>query len=147
MKPIDRRNIYFLIGIVFSLILILVAVTIATQRSSFFGRASGPSAGGGSGLLSLENSYLFASPVQASADGESSIRVTAFIMNSQGLGIAGQKVGLKYSGNLRLSEVQAVTDTFGRAIFDLSANTPGSYTITGEVGGVSLPQTVSVSFL
>lgn len=146
MKPIDRRNIYFLIGIVFSLILILVAVTIATQRSSFFGRASGPPAGGGSGLLSLENSYLFASPVTAEADGESIIRITAFVMNSQGLGVAGQKIALKYSGTLKVSEVQAITDTFGRAIFDLTSTTPGSYTITGEAGGVSLPQTVSVSF-
>ncbi|MBI4990995.1 Ig-like domain-containing protein [Candidatus Gottesmanbacteria bacterium] len=145
MKPVDRRNIYFLIGIVFSLILILLAVTIATQRSSFFGRASGPAASG-SPLLSLENSYLFASPITAQANGESSIRVTAFVMNSQGLGIVGQKVVLKYNGSLAVSEVQGVTDTFGRAIFDLTGNTPGSYTISGEVGGVSLPQTVSVSF-
>lgn len=146
MKPVDRRNIYFLIGIVFSLILILLAATIATQRSSFFGRASGPPAGGGSPLLSLENSYLFASPISAQANGESSIRVTVFVMNSQGLGIAGQKIILKYTGSLTVSEVQGVTDTFGRAIFDLTSSTPGSYTISGEVGGVSLPQTVSVSF-
>lgn len=144
MKPFDRRNFYLFLGIGFSLLLIIIAITIASQRSSYTSRAS--SGGSASSLLSLENSYLFASPITGEANGTSIIRVTAFLLNSQGLGISDQKVELKTSSTTTVSRVQQVTDTFGRAIFDLTSNTPGSYTISAAVGDLSLPQTVSISF-
>lgn len=144
MKQFDRRNFYLFLGMGFSLLLIIIAITIASQRSSFSSRAS--SGSNSSSLLSMENSYLFASPIAGEADGTSIIRVTAFLLNSQGLGVAGQKVELKTSSTTTISRIQPVTDTFGRAIFDLTSNKPGNYTISAEVGDLSLPQTVSISF-
>lgn len=140
----DRRKLLLILGIVFSFLLIVVAATIATARTSYYGKAS--SRGAGDTLLSLENSYLFASPLSAEANGTSVIRVTAFIMNNQGLGVTGQKVALKSGGTVKIISVQEVTDNFGRAIFDLTGSIPGNYTISAEVGGASLPQTVQASF-
>lgn len=143
----DSHTLVIMAGIIISLLVVILAVTIANSRSSFFGRAAGlPSVSRTAGNLSLENSYLFASPVSASADGSSIIRVTVIILNDVGLGVSGQQVSLKSTGAVNIAQTQPTTDTLGRAIFDLTANTPGSYTISAELGGGSLPQTVSVSF-
>lgn len=142
----DRRQLYLIVGIIFSIFLILVALTIASQRTSFFGRASAPGGVVVPPLLSYQNSYVFASPIAASADGESIIRVTVFLLNNQGLGVSGQSVNLKVQPEANISPVLPVTDNLGRATFDLTSNTPGDYTISAEVEDGSLPQTVSVSF-
>lgn len=136
-----------LAGIIISFFIIILALTIANSRSSFFGRAASPSTQNRPGSLSLENSYLFASPISALGDGTSIIRVTAIVLNDTGLGISGQKVNLKAaSSGLTITQVQPITDTFGRAIFDVTSNTPGSYTISAEVSGGILPQTVAILF-
>lgn len=141
--PSVSHTLFLISGIGFSLMLILLAFSVAQNRTSWFGRAQTPS---GTGLFSRENSYLFASPITALADGTSLIRVTAFILSPQGLGVAGQKVDIRVSGPVNLSSVQPITDTFGRATFDVAATSPGAYTIHAEVAGVAVPQTVSVSF-
>lgn len=114
------------------------------MRISYFGRASSQT--NGSPILSRENSYVFVSPVTASANGTSVVRVTVYILNSQGMGIPGQKVTITTSKPLTIGQTNPVTDTFGRAIFDLTASNPADYTISAAVAGVSLPQTVSVLF-
>jgi|DewCreStandDraft_4_1066084.scaffolds.fasta_scaffold01229_45 hypothetical protein len=143
----NKHKVYLAGGVIFSLILILMAINIATQRLSYFGRASAP--GGvsiGNADLSLENSYVFASPLSAASDGVSIIRVTVFLLNNQGLGVAGKNVNLKITGNLNVASIQPTSDNMGRAIFDLTSNTPGSYTVSAEIEGALLPQTVSISF-
>lgn len=144
MQPNQSHQFKLIIGVCVSIILILVAINIATVRISYFGRAS--SSGGGAPILSRENSYLFASPVTASADGTSVVRITVYILNSQGLGITGQKIVLTASKPLTIGQTQPLTDTFGRAIFDLTSSTPGDYTVSAEAASVSLPQTVSILF-
>lgn len=150
MPHLDNHRLYILGGIVFSAFLVFIAITIASQRSSLFSRASAPAGGSGTSsstaLLSRENSYLFVSPVSAEANGTSIVRATVFLLNSQGLGITGQSVQLKTSGRVTVSQITPLSDNFGKATFDLTSSTPGDYTISAEVGGVVLPQTVSVSF-
>lgn len=145
---IGHRKI-LLAGIFISFLIIILALYIANSRTSFFGRASSSvSTTSIAGNLSPDNSYIFASPISASADGVSVIRVTVIILNDQGLGVASQNVSIKASGEgVKISPVSPRSDTFGRATFDLSASTPGDHTISAEVSGSSLPQTVSVAFL
>lgn len=137
-----------LAGIIISLFIIVLALSIANSRTSFFGRAASSSSSARiAGNLSLENSYLFASPISAAADGSSAIRVTVIVLNDQGLGVGGREITLKTSdGSLKITPVSPTSDTFGRAIFDLSSSSPGNYTITAEVSNAALPQTVSVAF-
>lgn len=136
-----------LTGIIISFFIISLALFIANSRISFFGRASSQTGISSGGVLSLENSYLFASPISALADGSSVIRVTAIILNNQGMGISNQQVSLKISANgVSTNSIQPVTDNFGRSIFDLTSSAPGNYTISAEVSNSSLPQTVSIVF-
>lgn len=97
-------------------------------------------------MVSRENSYIFASPISAFADGISIVRVTVFMLGNQGLGVSGQSVKLKTSGPLTVNQVKSVTDDYGRAIFDVTANTPGNYTLSAGTGDLTLSQTVSISF-
>lgn len=129
-----------------SFFLIVLAFTITSFRTSFLTKAGGSSVSTIPGLVSSENSYVFASPIEAKAGGTSIIRVTVFLLDNQGLGVSGQKVQLRPSTPLTISQVQPTTDSLGRAIFDVIANTAGDYTITAEAAGASLPQTVTVSF-
>jgi len=138
-------------GIVWALIVLLVllfslipTVIFLKERTTFFGRAFGPSVN--SGEVALENSYLFASPLQAQADGKEKIRVTIFILDSQGKGVYGQPVFLGQDERLETTAIQAVTDELGRAIFDVAAKVPGEYLMEARVGNQVLPQRVRVSF-
>lgn len=126
------------------LLLLFLSVRFVSQRTSFFGRAFGPSDSEGS--LVLENCYLFASPLQARADGQEKIRVTIFALSNQGKGISGEAVFLGEDNRLELTAVQSVTDELGRALFDLSSTVVGEYLIEARVGNQVLPQKVRVSF-
>lgn len=143
---IASHRIYILGGLVLSILLIIIALAIANTRTSSSGRAG--SAGGSisSGKLSPENSYLFASPISAEADGSSPIRITVILLDAKGLGVVNQLITLKSSGNTIISPIQPMTDNFGRAIFDVISNSAGDHTINAEASGVSLSQTVSMTF-
>ncbi|MBI2616694.1 Ig-like domain-containing protein [Candidatus Gottesmanbacteria bacterium] len=142
MGRLDYHRYYLLSILASSLLFVLVAITISRTRTSLFGQASAP----GLSSMSLENSYLFASPLISQANGTSIVRVTVFLLNTQGLGMSTKTVKLRISGPLTVSQVQPVTDTFGRAFFDLTSTNPGDYTISASVEDVFLSQTVSVVF-
>lgn len=139
---LTKHRLFLLVGAVVSILFVFLAAFLTSQRTSFTGRAqtSGPT------VFSRENSYLFASPITAAANGTSLIRVTVFLLNDQGLGVVGQKVELSVNGPVTVAQTQPVSDTFGRAIFDVTAGSPGDYTITAATSGVPLLQKVSVSF-
>ena len=132
------------IAIVIFLLLALGATVIfIRQRTAFFGRATSPTTGG---EIAPDNCYLFASPLQAQANGSEKIRVTAFILDSQGKGVIGEAVFLGQNERLEITPVQTITDNLGRAIFDISSKTPAEYLVEARVGSQVLPQRVKVSF-
>jgi hypothetical protein len=96
--------------------------------------------------LSLDNSYVFASPLRAKANGEQ-IRITVFILNDRGLGISGKTVSIGGGKLLQVVTVQTITDGQGRATFDVSASgAPGVYIIQAATDGVTLRQKATISF-
>lgn len=140
-----KKHTLFLLLIFFLLLSLVLVVIFISQRTSFFGRAYGPGIRP-SGQVLIENSYLFASPLVALANGQEKIRVTVFILDEQGRGVAGEKVFLGQDERLKITSVQEVTDNLGRAIFDVSANTPGDYLIEARVGKEVLPQRIKLGF-
>jgi len=118
-------------------------VIFVSQRTTFFGRAYTPRTGA---TFSPQNSYLFASPLRAEADGQEKIRITVFLLDSSGRGVAGQTVFLGQNERLIISPVQPTTDELGRAIFDISSQVTGEYLIEARVGNEILPQRIKISF-
>lgn len=96
--------------------------------------------------ISLDNSYLFASPLKA-AVGVEKVRVTAYILDGQGMGISGKEVTLGNSDStLHFSPVSPTTDSYGRATFDVTGDQAGLFTIEASVDGQKLTQKVTISF-
>ena len=138
-----NQKVFILSGIILSIIIILSAASLAINRFSYSGRAQDTAS---QSDFSRENSYLFASPISAPSDSKSIIRITVFILNSRGLGANGLRIKLKVPPEVEVNEIQPITDSFGRATFDLTCQTSGNYTIAADIQEVALPQTVSISF-
>ena len=139
-----KQGLFIAGGIIASILMVASAVILAQRRTSYYSSAA---TGNTSKNYSRQNSYMFASPIQASADGVSSIRITVFLLDSQGLGVEGEVVDVQpQKGVLTTAKIAPITDTFGRAYFDVTSTNAGSYTILAEAGGVTLPQKVGISF-
>lgn len=95
--------------------------------------------------LSLDNSYIFASPLRAKAGGEK-IRITVYILDTRGLGISGKTVTVGGGNSLQVTPVQPSSDSQGMASFDVSAGSAGVYVIQASVDGRNLIQQVTISF-
>jgi len=143
----QKKDKWTLILVVVLLLFLLFSVSagvfLVSQRTTLFGRAFGPKA---IGEISLENSYVFASPLMARAGSQEKIRVTVFILDTEGRGAYGKPVFLGQDERLEITSVQPVTDNLGRAIFDVAAATPAEYFIEARVDNRVLPQRVKVSF-
>ncbi len=141
----EKKPNYIILIIILVLFLITLGILVYYIR---FQTTTAPKASGYNTVktVSIVNSYVFASPVRAKAGGDL-IRVTVFILDGEGNGIFDQNVSITTtSSDLDVNEIQRLTDDTGRAIFDISSNAIGSYLLSVSSNGVSLPQTLKVSF-
>jgi hypothetical protein len=132
-----------ILTVLFLLLSLTATVFLIYRTTSLSSKASGSSP---SSTNFVNNSYLFASPLQAKANGQEIIRVTAFILDNRGLGIPNLLVTLDKSPNLTLVATQDVTDTTGKATFDLTSITLDKYSISAAINGQSLPQKLTLNF-
>jgi hypothetical protein len=129
----------------FIILLILGIITtllLITQTTIFRSRANSNDQ-----LPVRENSYIFASPIQAKADGKEKIRITVFLLNSQGLGVGKQQVSIKMPPNIEIETLQSTTDDLGKATFNLSTGIPGKYEISASTPNLNLSQKINLLFL
>ncbi|OGK52005.1 hypothetical protein A2970_00750 [Candidatus Roizmanbacteria bacterium RIFCSPLOWO2_01_FULL_44_13] len=96
--------------------------------------------------FSIDNSYVFVTPLQARANGQEKIRVTVFILNNQGLGVLGKKVFLAPNAALNIESIQGLTDSYGKAYFDVSASRAGEYYLEVKADDTALTQKAHLSF-
>ncbi len=97
-------------------------------------------------LVSQENSYLFVSPLKARADGKDRIRLSVIVLDAQGKGVNNQDLVVTTKPSIQYEGVQAKTDLYGRAVFDLYTTSVGSYEITASVAGRTIGEPVTVQF-
>lgn len=131
---------FLLIFAVFVLGMLGVLSVVLRERVTYIGKA------GGGEAYALENSYLFGSPLSASAGGEEKIRIFAFLLNSQGRGVPDKKVEVKSDPFLTIVPVQEVTDKLGQAIFEVTSSTPGRFSVSAAVEGRLFPQSLTLTF-
>lgn len=134
------KKIFFIIPLIFGLI---TGVYLVTQTTLFKSRATTTS----THFPVKENSYVFASPIQAKADGQEKIRITVFLLDSNGLGVSRQPVTLKVPSALQIETLQSTTDDLGKSTFNLSSNFPGKYEISASTDKFSLFQKINLLFL
>jgi len=140
--------------IVFVLILILFLYLIRSpalfgsfaQSENFETTTSSTTPSNVTSGISFDNSYLFASPLKAAVSAER-IRITAYILDGQGVGVLGQEVVLSGSDtSLHIYSISPATDESGRATFDITSDKAGSFQIEASVKGRKLNQKVNVTF-
>ncbi len=143
----NKRNPFLIIIILlFSLIgLFFLARDIIPQAIVYLTQAARTN------QYSLSNSYVFGAPLSVDADGQTKIRVSAFLLSNEGRGIADKQINLQVvpksgGGAPRVEAVQPVTDNFGKAVFEVSSNVSGQYVVTAVVDGMEIPQTVTLTF-
>ncbi|MBI4004690.1 Ig-like domain-containing protein [Candidatus Roizmanbacteria bacterium] len=127
--------------IIFFVLLIFSGLFWFYEARFLVGRASTIGSG-----FSKDNSYVFISPLRAKANSQEKIRVTVFILNNQGLGVAGKKVLLDVGKELAVETIQGVTDPLGKAVFDVSSGEVGEYNLGVKVDETVLPQQVHVTY-
>ncbi len=96
--------------------------------------------------FSIDNSYLFVTPLRASANGQDEIRLTIFLLNNQGLGVKGKKVIITPIYGVIVESVQGLTDSYGKAYFDVTASIPGEYLLDVIADNNNLKQKAHFSF-
>lgn len=105
-----------------------------------------------SSKYSISNSYLFGSPLIATANGEERIRINAFLLDDQGKGVPEKRVEVTIrpkdnSGpNASLTETAAVTDKMGKSTWEVFSTTVGQFVLSANIDGVPFPQEVTVTF-
>jgi hypothetical protein len=132
--------------LIFLLLILLVLVIFSSffwfyEVKYFVGRASISQAS-----FSIDNSYLFVSPLRAKANNEEKIRVTVFVLNNQGLGVVGKKVETATDPNLKIDVVRGLTDEFGKAVFDITSSKAGEYYLSISVENSPLRQKAHLTF-
>ena len=96
--------------------------------------------------FSVDNSYLFTTPLQVKANGQEKIRLTVFILNNQGIGVPGKKVFVSPDPALSIETIQGLTDDFGKAYFDISSGKTGEYYLEIKADDTALNQKAHLSF-
>ena len=133
---------FLLSAILFFLVLITFALFFFFYETRFFGsRASVTGVD-----ISLENSYAFASPTSVYANGQDKVRVTIFILDSQGRGVYGKQIVPMVDGRVALASSSPTTDSLGKATFDYTSLTPGDYYLQIGVDAMQFPQKLHLSF-
>ncbi len=134
---------FLLSAILFFLVLLCFSLFFFFYETNFFGsRASMVQVD-----ISASDSYVFTTPGHALADGKEKIRVTVYVLNSQGLGVFGKKVTIAGDPRLIIDPFQPNTDSVGKALFDVSSSNPGDYYLDVSIGDIKLPQKASISFI
>ncbi|KKP62897.1 MAG: hypothetical protein UR56_C0003G0004 [Candidatus Roizmanbacteria bacterium GW2011_GWC2_34_23] len=96
--------------------------------------------------FSVDNSYIFSTPSQARANGQEKVRLTVFILNNQGLGVLGKKIFIGTNPSLNIEAIQGLTDSYGKAYFDISAVKAGEYFLEIKADDTALNQKAHLVF-
>jgi hypothetical protein len=91
--------------------------------------------------VSVKNSFLLGEKISAKADGEDKCVVNVFVLDADGKGILGKQVQLSGLGSL-----DAITDNFGKATFELTSNVVNQYELAASINGAPLGKTMKVTF-
>ncbi len=133
-------------SLVFIIILLLVIIGFVGifgfyEIKFFTGRASVSQAS-----FSIDNSYIFSTPSGARANGQEKIRLTIFILNNQGLGVMGKKIFIGTDPALNIEAIQGLTDSYGKAYFDISSTKPAEYFLEIKANDTGLKQKAHLIF-
>lgn len=141
MVEISKYKKYFLpIGISFLALIIMfyVAGVLLPKQLVIMSRASN------TGKISATNSLMIASKISAKANGEDTCKVNVFASDEDGKPVKGAKIVL--SGIDTIEPKQASSGDDGKASFTIKSSEAKSISLSANIDGVNLKNTLSVVF-
>lgn len=96
------------------------------------------------GNLSLENSYLIAGKILATADGKDEATISVFLRDKDSKAVDNKTVSLDGLSDIEPAIVKV--DANGMASFKLRSGLAGQFVISAIVSGVPLSKTLTVTF-
>lgn len=131
----------FLFIVLFTILIVLSGVAYVYDSGFLtYTRADAPNS------ISIDSSYVFITPPSTVADGNSRLRVTIFCLDTRGKGIRGLRGAVEAVPPITVIPIQENTDTYGKAVFDLTSAAPVTKNISIKCGVDSLSATSQVSF-
>lgn len=92
--------------------------------------------------VSINDSYLIGGDILAKADGVDKSIVNVYVLDKNSKGVKGIQVNLNGTGE----ELEGLSGTDGKVVFELTSTTEGIFELTASVGGVPLAKTLKVTF-
>ena len=133
-------------ALIFLIILIIISAVFAVAFGLYEVKFFNSRADVSQASFSVDNSYIFSTPSQARANGQEKIRLTVFVLNSQGIGVLGKKISFSSNQDLSIETIQGLTDGYGKAFFDISSIKPADYYLDVLVDGTALNQKAHITF-
>lgn len=97
-----------------------------------------------SSIVSIDNSYVLGDKMLAKANGLDKAVVNVFVLDKDGKGVSGKSVSLK--GNSKIVPATEITDSQGKAVFNLTSTVEIQDKVTAIIEGVEVGKTVTVTF-
>ena len=136
MKDIKKKTIVSAVVFLASILLVFYLGSFVVPRALItLTKASG------SVKISGKNSFLLGEKILARADGEDKCIVNVFVLDADGKGIVSKQVQL--SG---LGELTSITNSMGKATFELTSSVAKQYELMASINGVALGKTLKVTF-
>jgi hypothetical protein len=92
--------------------------------------------------VSINDSYLIGGDILAKADGVDKSIVNVYVLDKSSKGVKGIQVSLSGMGE----EMEGLSGSDGKTVFELTSTTEGVFELTASVGGVPLDKTLKVTF-
>ncbi len=92
--------------------------------------------------VSINDSYLIGGDILAKADGVDKSIVNVYVLDKSSKGVKGIQVSLSGMGE----EMEGLSGSDGKTVFELTSTTEGIFELTASVGGVPLAKTLKVTF-
>lgn len=136
---IGRKVYYYGMAGILGIMVVLLLTTLVIPRMMVTLTKAVPSS-----IVSIDNSYVLGDKMLAKANGLDKAVVNVFVLDKDGKGVSGKSVSLK--GNSKIVPATEITDSQGKAVFNLTSTVEIQDKVTAIIEGVEVGKTVTVTF-
>ncbi len=140
MKNIDKKTLITIGLVVMGIVTTVIVAAVAVPRVLVTLTKAAPAT-----KVSIKDSYVLGEVILAKADGEDKNVVNVFVLDASGKGVQGKNVEIEAQGLVEGNEFK-ISDTDGKAKFEITSKEEGQYEVGASVEGIPLNRTIKVTF-
>jgi len=140
MKNLDKKTLIIAGVTIFGMISLVVIAAVAVPRALVTLTKAAPAT-----KVSVRDSYVIGEVILAKADGKDKNIVNVFVLDENSKGVSGKTVSLDTDG-METENMFKVSDSDGKASFDLVSEKEGQFEIGASIEGVPLNNSIKVTF-